>query len=54
VLHNHLVFDAVEALLPFGSAAFLELRERLWLDLPRQAMQERVGISSLRSLAIER
>jgi hypothetical protein len=54
VFHNHLVFDAVEALLPFGSAAFLELRERLWLDLPRQAMQERVGISSLRSLAIER
>jgi tRNA uridine 5-carbamoylmethylation protein Kti12 len=30
VFHNHLVFDAVEALFPFGSPSFIELRERLW------------------------
>ena len=43
VFHNHLVFNAVEALFPFGSAAFVELRERLWLELLCRAVQERVG-----------
>jgi hypothetical protein len=43
VFHNHLVFDAVEALFPFGSAAFVELRERLWLELLSRAVRERVG-----------
>src|SRR5260221_10894169 len=43
VFHNHLVFDAVEALFPFGSAAFIELRERLWLELLSRAVSERVG-----------
>src|SRR5258705_13684276 len=43
VFHNHLVFDAVEALFPFGSRAFIELRERLWLELLARAARERVG-----------
>jgi catechol 2,3-dioxygenase-like lactoylglutathione lyase family enzyme/broad-specificity NMP kinase len=43
VFHNHLVFDAVEALFPFGSAAFVELRERLWVELLGRAVRERVG-----------
>jgi hypothetical protein len=43
VFHNHLVFDAVEALFPFGSPSFVELRDRLWLELLSRAIQERVG-----------
>jgi hypothetical protein len=43
VFHNHLVFNAVEALFVFGSVAFVELRERLWLELLCRAVQERVG-----------
>ena len=43
VFHNHLVFDAVEALFPFDSATFGELRERLWLELLTRAVRERVG-----------
>ena len=43
VFHNHLVFDAVEALFPFGSPAFIELREQLWLELLARAARERVG-----------
>jgi AAA domain len=43
VFHNHLVFDAVEALFPFGSPAFVELRERWWRELLLRAIHERVG-----------
>ena len=43
VFHNHLVFDAVESLFPFGSPAFGELRERLWRELLLRAIHERVG-----------
>jgi hypothetical protein len=32
LLHNHAVVDLVTALFPFGTASFIELRERLWLD----------------------
>jgi hypothetical protein len=38
VFHNHLVFDAVEALFPFGSPPFVELRNRLWLELLSRAI----------------
>ena len=41
VFHNHLVFDAVEALFPFGSPPFIELRDRLWLELLSRAIHER-------------
>jgi hypothetical protein len=40
VFHNHLVFDTVEALFPFGSSSFVELRDRLWLELLSRAIQE--------------
>ena len=40
VFHNHLVFDAVEALFPFGSPAFVELRDRLWFELLSRAVHE--------------
>ena len=43
VFHNHLVFDAVEALFPFGSPAFVELREQWWRELLLRAIDERVG-----------
>jgi hypothetical protein len=43
VFHNHLVFDAVEALFPFGSPAFVELRERLWLELLSRAVKDGGG-----------
>jgi hypothetical protein len=43
VFHNHLVFDAVEALFPFGLPSFIELRERLWLELLARSIRERVG-----------
>lgn len=33
VFHNHLVVDAVSAVFPFGSAEFVALRERFWLDV---------------------
>ena len=40
MFHNHLVFDAVEALFPFGSPSFVELRDRLWLELLSRAIRE--------------
>jgi hypothetical protein len=43
VFHNHLVFDAVEALFSFGTPPFVELRERLWVELLCRAVEERVG-----------
>ena len=43
VFHNHLVFDAVEALFPFGSPSFVELRDRLWLELLERAIREKGG-----------
>jgi len=46
VFHNHLVFDAVEALFPFGSPPFIELRDRLWLELLSRAIHERRILSS--------
>ena len=37
LFHNHLIVDAVHAVFPFGSAAFVELRERFWLDMFSEA-----------------
>ena len=37
VFHNHLVVDAVAAVFPFGSSQFVGLRERMWLDVMREA-----------------
>jgi len=33
LFHNHLAVDAVGAVFPFGSAEFVRLRERWWLDM---------------------
>lgn len=38
LLHNHAVVDLVEALFPFGSAPFVAMRERLWLDAVEMAL----------------
>lgn len=32
LFHNHLIVDAVGAVFPFGSEAFIRLRERFWLE----------------------
>lgn len=40
VFHNHLVVDALAAVFPFGSAAFVTLRERFWLDVITAAIAE--------------
>lgn len=37
VFHNHLVVDAVAAVFPFGSPAFVRLREQFWLSTFREA-----------------
>ena len=34
---NHLIVDAVGAVFPFGSEAFVRLRERFWLDVFAEA-----------------
>lgn len=33
LFHNHLIVDALLAVFEFGSASFVELRERMWLDV---------------------
>ncbi len=38
LFHNHLVVDAVGAVFPFGSDAFVRLRERFWLDVFAEAV----------------
>ncbi|WP_294030827.1 shikimate kinase [Sphingopyxis sp.] len=40
LFHNHLVVDALLAVFPFGSPAFVELRERMWMDVFRAAATE--------------
>ena len=32
LFHNHLIVDAVSAVFPFGSPAFVKLRERFWVE----------------------
>lgn len=38
LFHNHLVVDLLLSLFPFGSAPFVEHRERIWLDLMADAV----------------
>jgi hypothetical protein len=33
LFHNHLIVDALLAVFEFGSTPFVELRERMWLDI---------------------
>jgi hypothetical protein len=37
VFHNHLVVDALTTVFPFGTAPFIRLRERWWLDVFSEA-----------------
>lgn len=37
VFHNHLAVDAAAAVFPFGSDAFVRLRERYWLSMFEEA-----------------
>jgi hypothetical protein len=37
VFHNHLAVDLVESVFDFGSPPFVELREKIWLDVFSQA-----------------
>ncbi len=37
LFHNHLVVDALGAVFEFGSEPFVELRERIWLDVLEKA-----------------
>lgn len=37
LFHNHLIVDAVSAVFPFGSEAFVALRQRFWLDMFSEA-----------------
>jgi chloramphenicol 3-O-phosphotransferase len=39
VFHNHLVVDTLTAVFPFGSPAFVALRERFWLAVFSEAMR---------------
>jgi hypothetical protein len=40
LFHNHLVVDAVHAVFPFGSPAFVRLREAFWLEVLGTAAAE--------------
>ena len=40
LFHNHLVVDAVAAVFPFGSPAFVALRERFWLEIIGEAARQ--------------
>lgn len=40
LFHNHLTVDLVLSLFPFGSPAFIEQRERIWLELMSRAVTE--------------
>ncbi|MGZ8282172.1 MAG: AAA family ATPase [Allosphingosinicella sp.] len=41
LFHNHLIVDAVAAVFPFGSDAFVRLREQFWLATFAEAARER-------------
>lgn len=40
LFHNHLVVDTVASVFPFGSAAFVRLREQFWMDVFEAAVAE--------------
>jgi hypothetical protein len=45
IFHNHLAVDLVESVFEFGSRPFVELREKIWLDVFSQAVA--AGLSGL-------
>jgi hypothetical protein len=40
LFHNHLVVDTVASVFPFGSPAFVRLREQFWMDVFEAAIAE--------------
>ena len=44
LFHNHLAIDLVSAVFDFGSEPFVELRERIWLDVFREAARRDVSL----------
>ncbi len=43
LFHNHLTVDLVGSVFEFGSAPFIELREKIWLDVFTKAGQTQVA-----------
>jgi len=43
IFHNHLAVDLVESVFDFGSLPFVELREKIWLDVFSQAVAARLN-----------
>jgi hypothetical protein len=44
LFHNHLTVNLVLSVFDFGSPAFIELRERIWMDVFRRAIAEEVPL----------
>jgi hypothetical protein len=44
LFHNHLTVNLVLSVFDFGTAAFIELRERIWMDVFRRAMAEKLPL----------
>ena len=44
IFHNHLTVDLVESVFEFGSQPFVELREKIWLDVFSQAGADLNGL----------
>ncbi len=43
LFHNHLTVDLVGSVFPFGSEAFVELRESIWLDVFSRAAEAKLS-----------
>jgi chloramphenicol 3-O-phosphotransferase len=43
IFHNHLAVDLVESVFEFGSPPFVELREKVWLDVFSRAAEADLG-----------
>lgn len=43
VFHNHLTVDLVQSVFEFGSPQFVELRERIWLEVLSKATEARLA-----------
>jgi adenylate kinase len=43
VFHNHLTVDLVQSVFEFGSPAFVQLREKLWLEVFARAVEEKLA-----------
>jgi hypothetical protein len=44
LFHNHLTVNLVLSIYGFGTPGFVELRERIWMDVFRRAMADRVPL----------